>query len=180
MKVLFLAVLIGISGALPAEAGRKHLEAWYADALAEQLKAKTEVRMRNGTRCDVLAPAHAIEVEFASKWAESIGQSLNYAAQTGRGGAIALILESGSEEKYLTILRENIAWHQLPLSVIVMRPFGEKSLTLEFPEGFPKVTAQPVKAATKREADFHSPLPAMDWIPRIRGSVNFEISTAKK
>ena len=35
--------------------------------------------MPDGTRCDILTDTHAIEVDFADKWAEAIGQSLNYA-----------------------------------------------------------------------------------------------------
>lgn len=133
--------------------------------------------MRNGTRCDVLATHHAIEVEFASKWAESVGQSLNYSAQTGRAATIALILESGADEKYLAILRETIANQQLAISIILLKPFGKESLTMEFPDGFPKVQAQPVRSATKREADrislrlsidFFAPIAAMDFFSKPR------------
>ena len=40
--------------------------------------------MLDGTRCDILTDTHAIEVDFADKWAEAIGQSLKYATQTGK------------------------------------------------------------------------------------------------
>ena len=40
-----------------------------------------EVVMKDGTRCDILTSTHAIEVDFAKKWAEAIGQSLNYASK---------------------------------------------------------------------------------------------------
>lgn len=118
-----------------AQAGHRHLESWYADALAEELGARTEVRLRNGTRCDVLATHHAIEVDFAPKWCEAIGQALCYASQTGRTGTVALILEQPGDEKFLTRLREVITWHQLPLVVTVLKPFGEDGLELRFPEG---------------------------------------------
>lgn len=167
---VFVAASVGT-----AEAKRSHLESWYADALAGELGAQTEVRMRNGTRCDVLATHHAIEVEFAGKWAEAVGQSLNYAAQTGRRGAIALILEKESDAKFLSRLREVIAWHQLPVVVIVMRPHGEQSLTMEFPAGFKPATRRPAQRAAS--IDLRAPVAAMDWIPWVRGTVSFEIST---
>ena len=37
--------------------------------------------MPDGARCDILTETHAIEVDFADKWAEAFGQSLNYAMQ---------------------------------------------------------------------------------------------------
>ena len=47
--------------------------------------------MPDGTRCDILTDTHAIEVDFADKWAEAIGQSLNYAMQTGKKAGIVLV-----------------------------------------------------------------------------------------
>lgn len=134
MKALAAICLVLISACQPGFAGHRHLESWYADALAKTLGAKTEVRMRNGTRCDVLG-THAIEVEFAGKWCESIGQSLNYASQTGRPGAVALILESKGDERFLTRLREVIAWHKLPIVIVVMVPFNKDGLEFQFPAG---------------------------------------------
>jgi hypothetical protein len=155
MAALGLAVICSSA----AQAARQHQERWYADALADCLTpARTEIRMRNGTRCDVLATHHAIEVEFAEKWTEGLGQALNYAAQTGRIGAIALILEHDSDKRFLARLREVIAWHQLPISVIVLRPHGRKGLTLEFPVGI----------TGKAEIDFTRPVAAMDFIEKAK------------
>ena len=53
-----------------------------------------EVVMNDGTRCDILTATHAIEVDFAKKWAEAIGQSLHYALHTGKRPAVALIVLS--------------------------------------------------------------------------------------
>jgi len=119
-----------------AIAGHRHLESWYADALAEELGSRTEVRMPNGTRCDVLSSGHAIEVEFAAKWCESIGQALNYASQTGRMGAVALILESPKDSRFLVRLRDVIAWHRLPIVVITLKPFGGDGMEMQLPTGF--------------------------------------------
>jgi len=87
--------------------------------------------MRDGTRCDVLTGTHAVEVEFAPKWCEAVGQSLNYASQTGNPGGIALILESEGDARFLQRLRTLIAFHQLPLVVVVMRPFNKTGIAFE-------------------------------------------------
>ena len=39
-----------------------------------EIGGKVEVVMKDGTRCDILTATHAIEVDFAKKWAEAIGQ----------------------------------------------------------------------------------------------------------
>ena len=40
--------------------------------------------MPSGGRADCLSDEHAIEVDRSGKWAESIGQALYYAQQTGK------------------------------------------------------------------------------------------------
>ena len=177
---LWVIACLGCASA-PVAAKRLHLESWYTDALAKELDAQPEARMRNGTRCDVLATHHAIEVEFAAKWCEAIGQALNYASQTGRRGTVALILEKESDERFLTRLRDVVSWHQLPISVIVLRPFGADSLTIELPSGFaPPAVSSPHSRGPRALPDLRRPVDAMDWIPRVRGSLNFEISTPKE
>ena len=60
----------------------------------------------NGTRCDILADTHAFEVDFADKWAESVGQSLNHAMQTGKKAGIVLVLKDRVDEKHVERLWE--------------------------------------------------------------------------
>jgi hypothetical protein len=43
-----------------------------------------EVLLQDGTRCDIITKTHAIEVDFADKWAEAIAQSLGYARQNNK------------------------------------------------------------------------------------------------
>lgn len=131
----FIAALLQAGCVAPATTRHGRVEAWYADALADSLGGQREVRMRNGTRCDVLDTTHSIEVEFAGKWCESIGQALNYSSQTGRLAGVALIVENASDERFLTRLREVVAWHQLQISIVVLRPHGADGLTIELPPG---------------------------------------------
>lgn len=125
-----LVAMVLLAGTVSLHA-HQHVESWYADALACESGARTEVRMADGTRCDVLTASHAVEVEFAAKWCEAVGQSLNYASQTGKSGAIAIILERESDARFLQRLRALIAFHRLPLALVVMRPIGETGIEFQ-------------------------------------------------
>ena len=61
--------------------------------------------LKDGTRVDCLTSTHAIEVDFANKWAESIGQSLFYAEMTGKKPGVYLIIESDRDYRYLKRLK---------------------------------------------------------------------------
>ena len=64
--VLFLLLALPLFG--------KQSERYYQEKFAREIGVQVEVVMKDGT--------HAIEVDFAKKWAEAIGQSLNYALHT--------------------------------------------------------------------------------------------------
>ncbi|MDB2499329.1 YHYH domain-containing protein [bacterium] len=85
---------------------KAYSESFYQELYAKKLGGRTEVTMPDGTRCDILTDTHAIEVDFADKWAEAIGQSLNYAMQTGKKAGIVLKLKDRGDEKHLKRLRE--------------------------------------------------------------------------
>jgi len=59
----------------------KQSERYYQEKFAKEIGGQVEVVMKDGTRYDILTSTHAIEVDFAKKWAEAIGQSLNYASK---------------------------------------------------------------------------------------------------
>ena len=84
--------------------------------------------MPDGTLCDVLTPRHAIEVEFALKWSEAIGQSLHIAFQTGRLAGILLILTEPEEERYLDQLNELIDHYELLIEVKPVRTWKDADL----------------------------------------------------
>jgi len=66
-------------------------------------KGKVEHVLPDRARVDCLTSEYAIEIDFADKWAESIGQALYYANETGRKPGVVLILESpGRDARYLT------------------------------------------------------------------------------
>lgn len=51
-----------------------------------------EVVMSDGTRADCVTATHAIEFDYAYKWAEAIGQSLHYSVLTKKRAGIVLIM----------------------------------------------------------------------------------------
>ena len=95
----------------------KQSERYYQEKFAREIGGQVEVVMKDGTRCDILTATHAIEVDFAKKWAEAIGQSLNYAIHTGKRPGVALILLSPSDNKYIERVRKISAEYSLGLTI---------------------------------------------------------------
>jgi hypothetical protein len=84
----------------------KHDEAYYITKLAKQLSGDEEVKIEGG-RIDILTDDHAIEVEWAGKWKDAIGQSLWYALQKNSKPRIILLLKNDKE--YIHFVRLNSA-----------------------------------------------------------------------
>ncbi|WP_309386083.1 hypothetical protein [Cerasicoccus frondis] len=102
-------------------AKRDNPESWYVDLVQMSLGGDQNVRMSNGTYCDLLTADCAWEVDFADKWAESIGQSLNYSTQSGRPAGIILIMESDKDQRFVDRLKSVIESHRLPITLRVWR-----------------------------------------------------------
>jgi hypothetical protein len=65
------------------------------------LDGVTEYRLDDGTRVDILTDDYAIEVDWATKWAESVGQCLYYAEKTGKRPMSLLLIEDDADDKYV-------------------------------------------------------------------------------
>lgn len=111
----YLLFLLSILISTNAIAGQKHPESWYQERWCKLRDGQVEVVLPDLTRCDCLTVDHAIEVDFAEKWAEAIGQSLYYALQTGRRAGIALIIESEKDRKYWIRLNSTIQHFNLKI-----------------------------------------------------------------
>ena len=83
------------------EAQQQKNERYYQLKCNEILQGEVEKRMGDGTRVDILTDDLAIEVDFAKKWYEAIGQACHYANLTGKKPAIILIVREQSQEKYI-------------------------------------------------------------------------------
>ena len=100
------ALLFTASAALSAP--HIHKEAYYRDLWCQVNHGDTEQRQPNGTIADCVTGIYAVEVEFAEKWQEAVGQSLNYSEQTGLLPGILLILETDADLKYWNHLQEMV------------------------------------------------------------------------
>jgi len=68
------------------------VESDYQAYVLEELGGESEYDLSDGTRVDILTRTHAIEIDYAYKWAEAVGQSLYYAEMAERDPGIVLIL----------------------------------------------------------------------------------------
>lgn len=82
----------------------KHDEKYYQTKMCNEFGGDMEYVLFDKARVDCLTDEYAIEVDFAKKWAEGIGQSLYYAEVTGKKPAIGVISGDG-DEKYLDRIR---------------------------------------------------------------------------
>ncbi|RYD19912.1 MAG: hypothetical protein EOP88_17135 [Verrucomicrobiaceae bacterium] len=116
MKFL-LQLACGIAFLTAAEAKTAQPERWYQERVAAVLQGKMEVRVEDG-RVDVLTGTHAIEVEFAAKWKNSIGQALWYAMQTNKAAGIVIVIEDAKRDRPDAIrLGSLIASQKLPIKL---------------------------------------------------------------
>jgi hypothetical protein len=117
-----LPLLLILTLATVAHAGHLHKEAWYQARWCAEHGGQTEVVMPDGTRCDCLTDTHAVEFDFSSKWAESIGQALLYGAHTGKRPGIVLIIENEKELGKISHIYRVIEAYGLPIDVWTMKP----------------------------------------------------------
>lgn len=105
-----------------AGAKRQHPERWYQEKWCREQGGRQEVRLPDKTRCDCLTKTHAVEFDFAAKWAEAIGQALYYSLQTGKRSGIVLILEKEQDYKYWLRLNSTIQHFKLPIDTWKVTP----------------------------------------------------------
>ena len=96
----------------------KKPESEYRDAFCDRIGGVREYQLKDRARIDCLSDTYAIEIEFARKWAEGIGQSLYYAQMSGKKPAIALIMAPGKEETYLNRLNTVATRHGIKIFII--------------------------------------------------------------
>jgi len=114
-----IKILLFLLLALNLQAKHLNKEKVYQEHFCKQFGGVSEYRLKDRTRVDCLLNDYAIEVDFAKKWAESIGQSLYYASQTSRKAAVLLIMEDlQKDEKYLRRLKDVSQKHGIEIWVI--------------------------------------------------------------
>lgn len=96
ITLCFLAQVILFTGCTQE---KKHNEKYYQVKLCNDLGGVMEQSLLDRTRVDCLTDEYAIEVDFAKKWAESVGQSLYYAEMTEKKPAVGFIVRDTKNDK---------------------------------------------------------------------------------
>ena len=96
---------------------KKLNEKYYQHKMCTKLDGEIEVVLKDRTRIDCLTDDYAIEVDWAKKWAEGIGQSLYYAYMTNKKPAVALIV-GDNDKKYLKRLK--VVSEKLDIKIIII------------------------------------------------------------
>ncbi len=87
-------------------AKRLHHEVEYQKYWCNKHNGILEYELDDKTRVDCLTENLAVEVDFANKWAECIGQALYYGIKTNKQPTCLLIIENmGNDFKYLKRLK---------------------------------------------------------------------------
>lgn len=108
---------------LPAQAKRLNPEVEYQTYWCKKNNGIMEYKLSDKTRVDCLTDTLAVEVDFANKWAECIGQAIYYGRQTNRQGACLLIMENGEKDlKYLKRLRRAAYRKGVNLRTFTIKP----------------------------------------------------------
>ena len=115
LLILFMFLFIGAT----MFSQTRQRESYYQQEFANVINGETEVRLDDGTRADIVTENYAIEVDFASKWAESGFQSLHYAEALDKKAGILLVWEGEKEIRYLERLLDVIVKQGLPITVWV-------------------------------------------------------------
>lgn len=106
-------------------AGHEHPERWYQESWCAT-RGEVEVVMPDKSRADCANATDVVEFDFGPKWAESIGQALNYGVQAGKRPGIVLILEKPSHIRHLRRVLRVRAQYSLPLEVWAVDKNGQE------------------------------------------------------
>ena len=98
-KLLSICIFILLAGS--THAANLFPESRYQEAWCNKMGGVMEYRLDDGTRVDCMTGEYAVEVDFAPKFYEAIGQSLFYALKTGKQAGILIILENGTDGRYM-------------------------------------------------------------------------------
>ena len=116
MKLLILLTLLIIQSAYALEN-----EDYYNRQFCTQESGQAEYRLPDRSRVDCLTDTHAFEADWADglKVYESIGQSLYYAAETGKNPGILLLVRKSNSDKHIRKVKRVIENWDLPIKLVI-------------------------------------------------------------
>ena len=97
-------------------------EDYYNRQFCDEMSGQPEFRLKDLSRVDCLTDTHAFEADWADglKVYESIGQSLYYAAETGKLPGILLLVRKNKSEKHIRKVKRVIEAFELPIKLIII------------------------------------------------------------
>lgn len=119
-KQVIIVLIVLIVFPLNASPAHLHPEKGYQNKWCAAHNGVTEYQLPDKTRVDCLTDTHAIEFDFAHKWAESVGQSLYYASLTGKKAGIVLIVEDIKDMRFVNRLLQIACY--LDITVWIITP----------------------------------------------------------
>ena len=123
MKKLLIGLFL-IFLTLPVIAAHQYPESYYQNLWCDRWGGQSEYLLDDYCRVDCLTKNYAVEFDFASKWAEAVGQSLHYAKKTGKKPAIILILQSKKDWVYYNRLKKICPEHGITLWYMISPDFN--------------------------------------------------------
>jgi len=130
LKTAVMFALLWFAVTLPfavfAERAHRHTEPWYSRRWCAVQGGLAEYTLPDGTRADCVTPSLVVEVEWAHKWAEAVGQALYYATYfPSRLPAVVLLVEDDDPEaarRYERRARVTVRSYNLPVQILVVDP----------------------------------------------------------
>ena len=101
-------------------------EDYYNRQFCSEVSGQPEYRLPDKSRVDCLTDTHAYEADWADglKVYESIGQSLYYAAETGKQPGILLLIRKNNSDKHIRKVKRVIENWSLPIKLIIQDVMG--------------------------------------------------------
>lgn len=134
MKKLAITIILTISFTLCcfAKEPKRHYyyEKDYQKVWCDRNCGTTEFILPDKARVDCVTETHAIEFDFAHKWAESIGQALYYAEVLQKEAGIVLIVENEEkDQRYIERIKTVAKKHNIKLWLMYPNEMPSKTKT---------------------------------------------------
>ena len=122
MKLIILLTILIIQSSHALEN-----EDYYNRQFCTQESGQAEYSLPDRSRVDCLTDTHAFEADWADglKVYESIGQSLYYAAETGKQPGILLLIRKNNSDKHIRKVKRVIEHWSLPIKLVIQDVKGE-------------------------------------------------------
>lgn len=114
----FIILLIVLLTSTNCQAKHIYKESVYQAYWCNSHNGIMEYKLNDNTRVDCLTKRYAVEVDFAPKWAECIGQALYYGITTKHKPAALLILENEKDIRYLKRIKKVARKHRIKIFTI--------------------------------------------------------------